>query len=86
MLYESMFRHPEMLSPSLEREYLEHRAIAEAIASGDGDQAAAKIVEHMHNLGKELELFLEISGELIRDKERQIASLWMGKASIENQT
>jgi DNA-binding GntR family transcriptional regulator len=86
MLYESMFRHPEMLQSSLEREYLEHRAIAEAVAARDGDQAVVKIVEHIHNLGKELELFLEISGELIREKERQIASLWIGKASIENQT
>jgi len=79
MLYESMFRHPELLQSSLEREYLEHRAIADAVAGHDGDQAAAKIVEHIHNLGKELELFLEISGELIHEKERQIASLWMGK-------
>lgn len=85
MLYESMFRHPELLKSSLEREYLEHRAIAEAIAGGYGDQAAAKIVEHIRNLGQELELFLGISGELIHEKERQIASLWMGKASIENQ-
>ena len=44
-----------------------------------------KIVEHIHNLGKELELFLGISGEIIHEKERQIASLWMGKTSIENQ-
>jgi len=85
MLYESMFRHPELLQSSLEREYLEHRAIADAVAGRDGDQAAAKIVEHIHNLGKELELFLGISGELIREKEHQIASLWIGKASIENQ-
>ena len=85
MLYESMFRHPELLQSSLEGEYLEHRAVADAIARRDGDQAAAKIVEHIHNLGKELELFLGISGELIHEKERQIASLWIGKASFENQ-
>jgi hypothetical protein len=85
MLYESMFRHPELLQSSLEGEYLEHRAVADAIARRDSDQAAAKIVEHIHNLGKELELFLGISGEIIHEKERQIASLWMGKTSIENQ-
>ncbi len=85
MLYESMFRYPELLESSLEHEYLEHRAIADAVAGRAGDQAAVKIVEHIHNLGKELELFLGISGELIREKERQIAPLWMGNASIENQ-
>jgi DNA-binding GntR family transcriptional regulator len=82
MLYESMFRHPELLHSSLEREYLEHRAVADAVAAHDGDRAAEKIVEHIHNLGKELEMFLGISGELIREKERQIASLWMRKASL----
>ncbi len=85
MLYESMFRHPELLQSSLNHEYLEHRAITHAVAGHDGDQAAAKIVEHIHNLGKELEIFLGISGEIIHEKERQIASLWMGKTSIENQ-
>jgi DNA-binding GntR family transcriptional regulator len=86
MLYESMFRHPELLQSSLEREYLEHRAIADAVAAHDADRAAEKIVEHIRNLGKEFEIFLGISGDVINEKERQIAPLWMGKASIENQS
>jgi len=73
MLYESMFRHPEFLQTSLQREYQEHKAIADAIAVHDPDRAAEKIIEHIHNLGKEFEQFLGIPGELIREKETQIS-------------
>jgi DNA-binding GntR family transcriptional regulator len=81
MLYESIFRHPDILPSSLEREFEEHSAIAEAIAAHDGDKASKKIVEHIRNLGKELIMFLDISGESILEREQQIAPLWMGKAS-----
>jgi DNA-binding GntR family transcriptional regulator len=80
MLYEYMFRHPELLESSLRREYLEHKAIADAVAAHDGDLAAEKVVEHIRNLGDEFEQFLHIPAELIQEKEAQIASLWMGKA------
>lgn len=84
MLYESIFHHPEMLPSSLEREFQEHNAIADAIATHDGDKASQKIVEHIHNLGKELVMFLDISAEAILEREQQIASLWIGEASINN--
>jgi DNA-binding GntR family transcriptional regulator len=35
MLYEYMFRHPELLEESLLREYHEHMAIVEALAAHD---------------------------------------------------
>ena len=35
MLYEYMFRHPELLQSSLKREYHEHKAIVDALASKD---------------------------------------------------
>jgi DNA-binding GntR family transcriptional regulator len=84
MLYESIFRHPEMLPSSLKREFQEHVAIADAIAAHDGDKASQKIVEHIRNLGKELIMFLDIPGEAILEREQQIAPLWMGKSSIDN--
>lgn len=86
MLYESIFRHPEMLPSSLERELQEHMAIADAVAAHDGDQASEKIIEHIRNLGKELEMFLDISADSILEREQQIASLWMRKASINNRS
>jgi DNA-binding GntR family transcriptional regulator len=80
MLYEYMFRHPELLPSSLEREYLEHKAIADAIASHDADLAVAKVVEHIRNLRKEFEQFLNVPEALIREKEGQLNPLWMGNS------
>ncbi len=79
MLYEYMFRHPELLQSSLQREFLEHKAIADAVASRDGDLAAEKVVEHIRNLGDEFEQFLHIPADLIREKEAQTAPLWKGR-------
>jgi len=79
MLYEYMFRHPELLQSSLTREYLEHKAIADAVAAHNCDLAAEKIVEHIRNLGDEFEQFLHIPAELIQEKEAQTASLWKGR-------
>jgi DNA-binding GntR family transcriptional regulator len=72
MLYEYMFRHPELLQTSLRREYLEHKAIVEALADHDTEAASFQIVNHIKNLGDELESYLEISAESIQEIESQI--------------
>jgi DNA-binding GntR family transcriptional regulator len=84
MLYESIFRHPEILQSSLEREFQEHIAIADAIAAHDGDRASKKMIEHIRNLGKELVMLLDISDEVILEREQQIAPLFVGKTSKNN--
>lgn len=73
MLYEAMFRHPELLEKSLADEQMEHRAIVDALAAGDADTAAHHAVEHVIHLGKSLEELLEIPGELLREKERPVS-------------
>lgn len=75
MLYEYMFRHPELLESSLEKEYLEHQAIVDAIASHDAELAAQYTLEHIHNLGRELVDFLRIPANLVKKIEQQIAPL-----------
>jgi len=72
MLYEYMFRHPELLQSSLQREYLEHKAIVEALAQKDPHLASEQVAMHIKNLGDELEIYLDISKESIRELERQI--------------
>jgi DNA-binding GntR family transcriptional regulator len=72
MLYEYMFRHPELLQTSLQREYLEHKSIVAALANKDPLTASSKVTNHIKNLGDELEIFLDISGETIRKIEAQI--------------
>ena len=72
MLYEYMFRHPELLQPSLEQEFEEHSQILDAIAAGDQVLAAQRVITHIRNLGEEFESFLGVPGELLREKERQV--------------
>jgi DNA-binding GntR family transcriptional regulator len=72
MLYEYMFRHPELLQTSLQREYLEHKAIVEALTLHDPQSASEKVATHIKNLGDELEIYLDISRESIKEIEKQI--------------
>jgi DNA-binding GntR family transcriptional regulator len=72
MLYEYMFRHPELLQNSLKREYVEHKAIIEALAQKNPQAASKHVINHIGNLGNELELFLNISGESIHEMENLI--------------
>jgi len=72
MLYEYMFRHPELLQTSLRREYLEHKAIVDAFADHDLYSASDQVAKHIKNLGEELETYLDIPGQAILEIESQI--------------
>lgn len=72
MLYEYMFRHPELLQTSLQREYEEHRAIVDALSRKDTAAATEQITRHIKNLGDELESFLDISSDSIQEIVNQI--------------
>jgi GntR family transcriptional repressor for pyruvate dehydrogenase complex len=72
MLYEYMFRHPELLQPSLTQEYHEHKAIIDAISNQQPDLAAEKVILHIKNLGDELVSYLNIPRDLLMEKEKQI--------------
>jgi DNA-binding GntR family transcriptional regulator len=74
MLYEAMFRHPEALSASLHLEQNEHLAILEAIAVRDPNTAATAARQHILTLGKDLETYLHIPPERLRQKEQQFTS------------
>ena len=74
LLYEAMFRHPELLESSLQAEFLEHCAILEAIAGRAPDRAAHAAASHIINRSKEVEAFLHIPLDLLKQKERQYAA------------
>lgn len=82
MLYEYMFRHPELLDQSIRSEYEEHREIVEALAAHDADLAVQKTVVHLTNRGRELEAYLGVPGELIRAREAQVLPLLSGIAKV----
>jgi DNA-binding GntR family transcriptional regulator len=75
MLYEYMFRYPELLQPSLTKEFQEHKAIVDAISAQDPEQAANNVVIHIKNLGTELISFLGIPQILLVEKEKQMLSI-----------
>lgn len=71
MLYEAMFHHPEALAESLRAEQDQHRAILDALAARDPETAARASLDHILSLGKDLETYLGIPRELIKQKEEQ---------------
>lgn len=72
MLYEYMFRYPDLLVPSLSKEHDEHKAIVEAIAAGNAELAVQNVFIHITNLGKELVHYLKIPQDLLLEKENNL--------------
>ncbi|HJR81371.1 MAG TPA: GntR family transcriptional regulator, partial [Anaerolineales bacterium] len=77
LLYEAVFRKPELLADSMANTDSEHLAIVEALKKGDGLEAASRAVEHVMESGRWLEKYLEppIPAELLREKEKQVLFL-----------
>ena len=75
LLYEALFRKPEILADSMADTHREHIAIVDAIKKGDGDKAAQRAVEHVMESGKWLEEYLGIPAELLSEKEAQVSAL-----------
>ncbi len=76
MLYEYMFRHPELLQSSLEREYYEHEAIVEALIAKDPQAASYQVACHIKNLWNDLQQNLDISSDSILEFEKQISAMF----------
>ena len=75
LLYEALFRYPELIADSMASTYREHVAIVDALKAADADRAAQKSIEHLMESGKWLEEYLDIPAELLREKEEQVSSL-----------
>jgi len=75
LLYEALFRNPELLADSIANTLKEHIAIVEALKKRNGAQAAQRSIEHVMDSGKWLEEYLNIPAELLREKEDQVSPL-----------
>jgi DNA-binding GntR family transcriptional regulator len=75
LLYEALFRYPELLADSMLSTYQEHVSIVEALRNRDGERAMRKSIEHLMESGKWLAEYLDIPAELIREKEEQVSPL-----------
>lgn len=69
LLYEALFRKPEILTASMTDTHEEHVAIADALKKGNGEVAAQKSIEHVMESGRWLVEYLDIPAELLREKE-----------------
>jgi DNA-binding GntR family transcriptional regulator len=78
MLYEHLFRQPELLEDSMRSEYQEHRLIVEALGARDPQMAVQRTLEHVINRGRELETYLGIPPESVRAREAQVLPLLAG--------
>ena len=76
MLYEYMFRHPELLQTNLKREYIEHKAIVDALASKDAKETSFQVANHIKNLWHDLHTYLDISGDSMQEIENQISAMF----------
>jgi DNA-binding GntR family transcriptional regulator len=76
MLYEYMFRHPELLQSSLMSEYSEHKAIVDALAIRDSEAASYQVANHIKNLWHGLQTYLDISDDSIIEIEEQIEAMF----------
>jgi DNA-binding GntR family transcriptional regulator len=76
MLYEYMFRHPELLQSSLKSEYIEHKGIVDALRLKDPELASYRVANHIKNLWHDLQTFLDIPQDSIQQIEKQIGEMF----------
>ncbi|MBL8061448.1 MAG: GntR family transcriptional regulator [Anaerolineales bacterium] len=75
LLYEALFRMPELVAGSVSQTHDEHTAILDALRKQDADRAVKVSLEHVMESGRWLETHLNIPGKLLREQEKQVTHL-----------
>ncbi len=75
LLYEALYRYPELVAESMTQMNAEHAAILDAIKTHDADRAVKAALEHVMESGKWLEKYRGVPATLLRKKEKQILHL-----------
>ncbi len=75
LLYEAIFRKPELLASSMDDMHKEHTTIVVALKKKDVDKAVKRSIEHLMESGKWLKEYLNVPAELLREKEDQVLFL-----------
>lgn len=75
LLYEALYRKPELVSGSVAQTHDEHASILEAFKQHDPDLAVKVSLEHVMESGKWLEIYRNIPAKLLREKEKQVSHL-----------
>lgn len=75
LLYEALYRQPELVSGSVAQTHDEHTAILDALKNKDPERAVKVSLEHVMESGRWLETYHNVPSKLLRDQEKQIAHL-----------
>ena len=75
LLYEALYRKPELVSGSVAQTHDEHSAILDAFKKRDTDLAGKVSVEHVMESGRWLETYRDVPAKLLREQEKQITHL-----------
>lgn len=75
LLYEALYRKPELVSSSVTQTHDEHSSILEAFKKHDPDLAVKVSLEHVMESGRWLEMYRNIPAKLLREKEKQVSHL-----------
>lgn len=81
-LYEYMFRHPELLQASLQKEFFEHQQLAQALADGLPQVAVHHALNHLVALGQELVTFLDLSPDAIVEQQQAVYSILRSTSNV----
>lgn len=75
LLYEALFRKPELLEGSVAQTHDDHTAILDALRKRDADRAVKASLEHVMDSGRWLEEHLKVPSKLLREQEKQVSHL-----------
>ncbi len=75
LLYEALYRKPELVSGSVAQTHDEHSAILDALKKRDADLAVKVSLEHVMESGRWLETYRDVPAKLLREQEKQISHL-----------
>jgi DNA-binding GntR family transcriptional regulator len=75
LLYEHLFRRPELLASSMQEEHREHQRIVDAIGRHDPDAAVKAAIEHVLGRGRELQIYLGVPLAELGAREAEILGL-----------
>ncbi len=79
LLYEALYRKPELVKSSVTQTHDEHTAILNALKKGDADLAVKVSLEHVMESGRWLETYLNVPAKLLREQEKQVLHLMKKK-------
>lgn len=75
LLYEALYRKPELVSSSVGQTHDEHAEMISAFKKRDPDMAVKVSLEHVMESGRWLETYRNIPAGSLREKEKQVSHL-----------